>query len=109
VGQETRPAQHLLESIGFQYLQEVDPFDGGPHYGANVPDITIVKNGKWAKMAQNDRPHFTGTALVGFKRDGEFRAVSSAYGTQDGQLVLPRVAMSALGAEPDEQVYFSEI
>jgi arginine N-succinyltransferase len=109
VGQETRPAQHLLESIGFEYLQEVDPFDGGPHYGANVADISIVKNGKWVNLTQTDRSQFSGTALVGFKREGEFRAVTTAYGTQDGQLVLPKASMVALDVGSSEHVFFSEI
>jgi arginine N-succinyltransferase len=109
VGQETRPAQHLLESIGFEYLQEVDPFDGGPHYGANVADISIVRNGKWADLSSADRINFSGTTLVGFKREGEFRAVASAYGTQDGSLVLPKVSMAVLDADPSERVFFSAI
>lgn len=109
VGQETRPAQHLLESIGFQYRHEVDPFDGGPHYGANLEDITIVKNGCWAPAQVADRAQFSNRALVGLRRDGEFRAVFSAYDTQDGQRVLPALAMKTLEVEPGEKMFFSDI
>jgi arginine N-succinyltransferase len=109
VGQETRPAQHLLESMGFQYLQEVDPFDGGPHYGANVADITIVKNGKWAQLGEHPKGHFSDRALVGFKRDGEFRAVFTAYDTQDGRIILPPASLHSLDAEPSEKVFYARI
>ena len=34
----------MLESIGFKYTNEVDPFDGGPHYRAKLKDITPVKD-----------------------------------------------------------------
>lgn len=42
-GPDTLAAQKLLEKIGFRYLHAVDPFDGGPHYGAKVSEITLVK------------------------------------------------------------------
>lgn len=33
VGSETEAAVRLLKSVGFEYLHQIDPFDGGPHYG----------------------------------------------------------------------------
>lgn len=44
VGNETLPVKRMLESIGFEYTNEVDPFDGGPHYRAKKEDITLIKN-----------------------------------------------------------------
>jgi arginine N-succinyltransferase len=109
VGDETRPAQHLLASIGFKYLHEVDPFDGGPHYGANVEDITIVKNGYWSEMKAMDKGQFTDRTLVGLKRDGEFRAVYTACDKQGDQLIVPTPSMQTLEAEPGEKVFCSQI
>lgn len=131
VGQETRPAQHLLESIGFQYLHEVDPFDGGPHYGAGLDDITIVRSGRWSRVANVDRAQFSDRALVGFKREGEFRAVFTAYDTpeertpeqrsedrssnrsnnrtEDHQMILPIASIKALEIEAGESVFFARI
>jgi arginine N-succinyltransferase len=43
VGKETEPVQKMLESIGFKYTKEVDPFDGGPHYRCALKDIKPVK------------------------------------------------------------------
>ncbi len=43
VGEETIPVKKMLESIGFKYINEVDPFDGGPHYRAKLKDIKPVK------------------------------------------------------------------
>ncbi|OUR92869.1 hypothetical protein A9Q84_20360 [Halobacteriovorax marinus] len=42
VGEDTQPVKRMLESIGFKYTREVDPFDGGPHYRANLVDIKPV-------------------------------------------------------------------
>ena len=44
VGNDTLPVKKMLEKIGFKYTNEVDPFDGGPHYRAKTSDITIIKN-----------------------------------------------------------------
>lgn len=44
VGQDTLPVKAMLEKIGFQYTNEVDPFDGGPHYRCNLKDIKPIKN-----------------------------------------------------------------
>lgn len=44
VGDSTAPVKRMLESVGFKYMNEVDPFDGGPHYRAKLKDITPVKD-----------------------------------------------------------------
>lgn len=43
VGKETEPVKRMLETIGFKYTHEVDPFDGGPHYRCALKDIKPVK------------------------------------------------------------------
>lgn len=43
VGDDTAPVKKMLESIGFKYTNEVDPFDGGPHYRAKMKDIKPIK------------------------------------------------------------------
>ena len=43
VGKETEPVVHMLKKIGFQYKNQVDPFDGGPHLWANVDDVLPLK------------------------------------------------------------------
>lgn len=44
VGEETAPVKRMLEKIGFKYSNEVDPFDGGPHYKAKLKEISPVKD-----------------------------------------------------------------
>ena len=38
-----KAAVRILEKIGFRYLNQVDPFDGGPYYGAARDAITSVR------------------------------------------------------------------
>jgi arginine N-succinyltransferase len=109
VGEETLPAQHLLESIGFKYLNEVDPFDGGPHYGADLAEISIVKNGQWATYDGAERSGYPKRAFVAIKRDGEFRGVTSGFDLAGSSLYLPPSAAKALEAEGGEKFFFSPV
>jgi len=43
VGPESRGALHLLEKLGFGYLKQCCPFDGGPYYGADWNEIKLFK------------------------------------------------------------------
>ncbi len=43
VGRDTEPVKKMLEKIGFKYMKEVDPFDGGPHYRAELKNIDPIK------------------------------------------------------------------
>jgi len=54
VGKETLPVKRMLEEIGFQYTNQVDPFDGGPHFRASVSNIKCIKNLKEFKLSFSD-------------------------------------------------------
>ncbi|MDA3963032.1 MAG: GNAT family N-acetyltransferase [Planctomycetota bacterium] len=42
VGARTEPIRSLLQRVGFRYLNTVDPFDAGPHYGARCADVPAM-------------------------------------------------------------------
>src|ERR1051325_2378239 len=46
VGEETRAVEKMLRRIGFDYAEQIDPFDGGPHFTARTDDIAIVRDAK---------------------------------------------------------------
>ena len=43
VNRLTEPVKRMLTKAGFEYTQEVDPFDGGPHFRAKQSDICPIK------------------------------------------------------------------
>ncbi|MEH0860172.1 MULTISPECIES: arginine N-succinyltransferase [Halobacteriovorax] len=57
VGLDTEPVKRMLESIGFKYTNEVDPFDGGPHYRCKLKDIKPVQTIQKAKIEQGSCNH----------------------------------------------------
>ena len=88
VGEQTKPAQHLLEGIGFEYLEEVDPFDGGPHYGCKTADILPIQKGRRLRLA-------------------EFRASLVSYDLRGDEVAIPPKSRDLLGLSLEEDVYLT--
>ena len=110
VGEETRPAQHLLEKIGFHYLEEVDPFDGGPHYGAETKEISIVKNTTHLPVeVGTGKTNFALQGLVGVERQNQFYGTQTAYDTQDGKVLLPEATLRLLQLSNGDKVFLSPL
>jgi len=106
VGEATKPAQHLLESIGFSYLDEVDPFDGGPHYGANTRDILPIKQGQRLRIAEMKDATFKVQGLVGVGEE-DFRSTLTSYEIRDGTVAIPQKARDLLKVDLDQEVFVS--
>jgi arginine N-succinyltransferase len=111
VGETTMPAKHLLESIGFKYLNEVDPFDGGPHYGAKLKDVSVVKNGRICQVSGQDPKSLTKLGLVGCYRSGQFRAVQTTAQLTNqkdsNEIILPKHAKDLLNLGIGDEVFWS--
>jgi arginine N-succinyltransferase len=104
VGDSTKPAQYLLESIGFHYLEEVDPFDGGPHYGAKVQDLLPIKHGLNLRVAEWKDANFKQVGLIAIDRDG-YRCIQTPYESRGDEVSVPLTTKKILDIENDEMVY----
>lgn len=103
VGETTKPAQHLLESIGFEYRDEVDPFDGGPHYGAKTKDILPIKLSKRYRLVEMKEPTFKSQGLMA-RGQGDFRATMAPYEVRGDEIAIPPKVKKLLEIENDEEV-----
>jgi len=102
VGAETVGVRRMLERIGFKYADHVDPFDGGPHFEANVKDVSLVRRFRTVKLAAGDFEEAAEDVLVARERDSgrnRFRAVRSHARIDDQVVYLPARAKEALGAK----------
>lgn len=104
VGEQTKPAQHLLESIGFEYLEEVDPFDGGPHYGVATKNILPVKKAKKLKLDHSEEAPYKQRGLVGLG-EVDFRATLSGYEIKDDRIILPKKTVELLQLKNGQEVF----
>jgi len=105
VGEESLPARAMLEKIGFKFLSMIDPFDGGPHYGVRMKDITIVKITKPYKFRKAKVRSFKETGLVVKETAGEFMAVFTPYEIVSKCLTLPAEGRDVLKLEIGERSY----
>lgn len=107
VGEQTKPAQHLLESIGFKYLEEVDPFDGGPHFSCAFEDILPIKLGQRFKAADLPNPTFQEQGLLGFMGEDGFRAGLVTFDRRGEEVCLSNKSQQTLGIESGVEVFIS--
>lgn len=107
VGEETKPAQHLLESIGFKYTEEVDPFDGGPHFGAEMNDILPVKLSRKMTVSSFTNANFQLQGLVGFVGENGFRAGLVNYASDGDMICVAPASRKVLGFEDGQEILVS--
>jgi arginine N-succinyltransferase len=101
VGEETAPARRLLERLGFEYRNFVDPFDGGPHLEAETDSIPIVRSTSQAELAGAVAASACGYSgyVSALNKDGEFRAVQTPFALDGRRISLPRGLIAELGWE----------
>lgn len=107
---ETRGVQRMLERIGFTYVHHIDPFDGGPHYEANLSDVSLVRafrRARLLKTALDESGEGDGRTdvIVGRSRSSgrsRFHAIRCQARLEPQGLRLSREARDALQARSGE-------
>ena len=102
-----KAALRILEKIGFRYLDQVDPFDGGPYMGAARDAITSVRERRTLVLpgaARNgEAPPGNRLALVAAEAKLGFRALVVPLDADGSPFVSTR-AREALGVEAGDRV-----
>ncbi len=108
VGEQTKGVEKILRRIGFEYANQIDPFDGGPHFLAKTDDITLVKASKQQTVdivasADASRPW----AIVANERDGkDFRATGArVVPNGEDRLGLTLEIAQSIGVKDGDQVW----
>jgi arginine N-succinyltransferase len=98
VGENTRGAVHLLEQAGMRFLNQIDPFDGGPYYGAATADLEPVKSRRTiVALAGEPASDQQRSFLVAVENADGFRAVrAEAELHEAGHLVVTPAVLHAL-------------
>jgi arginine N-succinyltransferase len=106
-GETARAALRILEKTGFRFLHQVDPFDGGPYYGAARDAITSVRERR--ELVLPSLPEREGSddetrlALVSAESGAGFRATVVPL-DPEGTPLVSRDARAALGVKSGDRV-----
>ncbi|MGH7856270.1 MAG: arginine N-succinyltransferase [Candidatus Binatia bacterium] len=102
VGPDTVGAVHLLERIGLRFLNQIDPFDAGPYYGALVDDISLVRDLRRVRLVaeRNGDTVRRTDFLIGVERRG-FLAFRGTGRLVEDVLFLPAALLSSLRIRND--------
>ncbi|HIG70788.1 MAG TPA: arginine N-succinyltransferase [Myxococcales bacterium] len=102
-----KAAVRILEKVGFRYLNQVDPFDGGPYYGAARDAITSVRERRELVLpsACNEDSHdmMGPLALLSTETGRGFRATVVSI-EECGTPVVTKRCREALGVAAGERV-----
>lgn len=107
VGPNTAGVKRMLERIGFKYVNHIDPFDGGPHFEANLSDVSLVRHFRTATVGKALFTEEATEVLVGVFREGSpnhFRSVRTPVRWADQEIFLPKEARDQLKVKPGERV-----
>ncbi len=110
VGPDTKGVEKMLRRIGFQFANQIDPFDGGPHFIAETDSITLVRDSRQVRArridtADESRPW----AILATSSAAEpsFVAVGTRVipGSDDASVGVPGAALDRLGVGEGERVW----
>ncbi len=105
-GDQTRGAVRLLEQAGMRFLDQIDPFDGGPYYGGVVGDLEPIKNCRSYRIVRGGQS--TGGAendfLVAREDRLGFRAVKAAASAEEGRLAAAPEILKMLAVKEGDRV-----
>ncbi len=109
VGEQTRGVEKLLRRIGFEYINRVDPFDGGPHFLCATDRIALVAATRHGPVAVA-QPATTGTShLVARVTDHPPYFVAVPAPLDSTAPCITREAATHLGVVSGESVWFLEL
>ncbi len=105
--ESAKAAVRILEKVGFHPLNHVDPFDGGPYYGASRDAIVSVRERRELVLpgvpARDALPTDAPLALLSTEAGGPFRATVVPLDDEDAPIVSMD-CRAALGLEAGDRV-----
>ncbi len=106
VGQQTKGVEKMLRRVGFRYVDRVDPFDGGPHFAAQIDDVTLVRATSKKTVTDQAIPGDPFVALVARDetRAPYFRAIRATISSDDTSAQLSPDDRAALKCDVSDTV-----
>jgi len=96
----------MLQGIGFRSLRQVEPFDGGPYFGALRRRITVVRRTRRGTLAVTPAlPPARWGLLCAEPAVGEFRALQAPYRWHGARLEVTEATAERLDGRAGMEAY----
>jgi arginine N-succinyltransferase len=109
-GEEARGAVRLLEQAGMRFLHHIDPFDGGPYYGAAIADLEPVRNYRRLRVVKGgnseaaERGGNPRRYMIAREDEAGFRAVMADALADGGRLAVAPQILKLLKVREGDRV-----
>jgi arginine N-succinyltransferase len=105
VAENSKGAVHLLEQAGMKFLRQIDPFDAGPYYGAQIEDLAPVKEfGTFTVAAGEPTADTARLYLVAQERTRGFRAMQANAIVEERLMIISADVIRALSIREGGQL-----
>ncbi len=106
VGAQTQGVERMLARVGFEYVDRVDPFDGGPHYMCPTDKVSAVIDAENVRVASG----FVGQTRQGFvakelKNTPWFTAIPCTYSAGTHEILLDNEVKERLNVTETDHVW----
>ncbi len=106
VSEATKPAKALMEKLGFTYKNEIDPFDGGPHFGVKTKLAKPIQAFKKLKLKIKEKPLTPSKMyLLGGTSSKEFRAILCFLKVSGDQVFISKEQNKLLEFVSNQEVF----
>ena len=105
VDENARGAVKILEQAGMRFLKQMDPFDGGPYYGAEVESLAPVKSFATYRAKKGESAEGEGVRYLISREDADgFRAVAAAAAVDNRRMIIPQAILDILTAKDGDRI-----
>jgi arginine N-succinyltransferase len=105
IAESSRGAVHLVEQAGMKFLEQIDPFDAGPYYGAQVAELTPVKEFRTLRAGMGEPDSASARRyLVAHEGPKGFRAVQANAIVEERRIIVDEDILKTLSVREGDQV-----
>lgn len=99
-------ACHIIEKIGFRYLNRAH-LNGGPIFGAQLSNISIVRNGALYRADISENFRMNCSAFIGSMNENKFRGGKFSCSIESQTVFLPKTVFHSLALRKGQKVFVS--
>jgi arginine N-succinyltransferase len=109
VHDEAKPALRLLEQAGLHWIDELDPFDGGPFVAAALARVAPVQRTVLGHVADETPLDSAEPAILSVEHDGAWNAIAMRASHEADAIHIPEEGRKRLGVSVGDAVAWTPL